>query len=58
MAADADAGLAGAEMAMDGHHGAGLDGVEHALGVVLGAIAVVEVAARAGRGLDLGGQGV
>lgn len=43
---------------MDGHHGAGLDGVEHTLGVVLGAIAVVEVAARAGRGLDLGGQGV
>lgn len=58
MAADADAGLAGAEVAVDGHHGAGLEGVEHALGVVLGAVAEVEVAAQAGRGLCLGGQGV
>ena len=29
-----------AEVAVDGHHGAGLDGVEHALGVVLGTVAV------------------
>ena len=58
MAADADAGLAGAEVAMDGHHGAGLDGVEHALGVILGVVAEVEVAAQARRGLGLGGQGV
>ena len=58
MAADADAGLAGAEVAVDGHRGAGFDGVEHALGVVLGAVAEVEVAAQAGRGLGLGGQGV
>ena len=58
MAAEADAGLAGAEVSVDGHHGAGFDGVEHALGVVLGTVAEVEVAAQAGRGLGLGGQGV
>lgn len=34
---------------MDGHHGAGLDGVEHTLGVVLGTVAEVEVAAQCAR---------
>lgn len=48
MSADADAGLAGAEVAVDEHHGAGLDGVEHALGVVLEAVAEIEVAAQTG----------
>ena len=38
-----------AEVAVDGHHGAGLDGVEHALEVVLRAVAEVEVAAQCAR---------
>ena len=41
MTADADAGLAGVAVTMDGHLGAGLDGVEHGLGLVVGRVAQV-----------------
>ena len=45
MTADANAGLAGAAVTMDGHLGAGLNGVEHALRLVVGRVAQVQIAA-------------
>ena len=58
LAPQADHRFGGCPVAMDGHISAGFDGVEHALGVILGVVAEVEVAAQAGRGFGLGGQGV
>lgn len=43
VATDADAGLAGVAMAVDGHHSAWLDGVEHALGLVLVGVAQIQI---------------
>ena len=41
--------LGALHMAVDRQHRAGLDGVEHALGAVLGAVAQVQVHAQTGR---------
>ena len=49
-------GLGGVAMPMDGHHRAGLQGVEHTLALVGGAVAQVEVHPQPWRGLRLSGQ--
>lgn len=41
VATDADTGFAGMAMAVNGHHGVWLDGVEHALGLVIGGVSQV-----------------
>ena len=46
MTADANTGLAGVAVTVDGHLGARLDGVEHALGLVVGRVAKVQIAAK------------
>ena len=46
-------GLGAVAVAMDGHHRAGLKGVEHALALVGGGVAQVEVHAQARGGLGL-----
>lgn len=48
MAANANHRLACFHVPMDGHHCPGLDGVEHALGLVFRGVAEVEVHAEAG----------
>ena len=51
-------GLGGMLMAMDGHHRAWLQGVQHTLALVGRTVAKVEVHPQARRGLGLGSQGV
>ena len=46
------------EMTVDGQHRARLQGVEHALALVVLAVAQVEVLPQARAGLGLGGEGV
>ena len=49
-------GLGGVTMAMDGHHRARLQGVEHTLALVGGGVAQVEVHPQTRGGLGLSGQ--
>ena len=50
--------LRGMEMTVDGQHRARLQGIQHALGVVIPAVAQVIVLPQARAGLGLGGEGV
>lgn len=51
-------GLGGVVVAVDGHHRAGLQGIQHALALVGGGVAQVEVHPQPRRSLSLSGQGV